>query len=236
LSNKKISKQRQSQNERAYQEIKNKIIDLSLKPGAEIEEKVLVKNLSIGRTPIREALFRLVAENLIEIIQGRGFFVRQITFKDVKDLFEALLVFEKVAVIKALNRIRPEKIDLLHDTNNGLTKAWREENYLRVAKINREFHNIIYDATDNIFLASYLKNLQNQAQRLAYMCVSVDNKDSDLKCYFGQSIKDHKDLIKAFEQKDEAKAVQNVTMHIEHFYRKVINFTSFDIDTLNIAN
>jgi len=60
-------------NERAYERIRERIITLELSPGNQINERSLEKLLSIGRTPIREALFRLGAEELVEMIPGRAF-------------------------------------------------------------------------------------------------------------------------------------------------------------------
>ena len=59
----------------AYQQIKELIVTLKLGPMDQVDEDWLAKELSIGRTPIREALFRLNAENLVEVVRGRGFFV-----------------------------------------------------------------------------------------------------------------------------------------------------------------
>jgi len=57
----------------AYQKIKELIVTLKLGPMDQVDEEWLAKKLSIGRTPIREALFRLNAENLVEVVRGRGF-------------------------------------------------------------------------------------------------------------------------------------------------------------------
>jgi len=61
-------------NERAYQKINERITTLELKPGSQVDERSLEELLSIGRTPIREALFRLTADGLVETVPKRGFF------------------------------------------------------------------------------------------------------------------------------------------------------------------
>ncbi len=68
-----------SQSENAYQEIRNLIISLELKPGMQVNKEELESELSIGRTPVREALLRLTTEGLLTSTQGRGFFVRQVS-------------------------------------------------------------------------------------------------------------------------------------------------------------
>ena len=73
--------------ENAYQEIRNLIISLKLKPGMQVNKDDLEHELSIGRTPVREALLRLTTEGLLTSVKGRGFFVRQVSLEDVKALF-----------------------------------------------------------------------------------------------------------------------------------------------------
>jgi DNA-binding GntR family transcriptional regulator len=76
MPNKKNQIKSMPLNEIAYQKIKEFIATLKLAPGEQVDEERLAKILSIGRTPIREALFRLIAEKLVEVLPGRGFFVR----------------------------------------------------------------------------------------------------------------------------------------------------------------
>jgi len=158
----------------AYQKIKEYIVTLKLGPGKQIDEAEMAGKLSIGRTPIREALFRLNAENLVEVLQGRGFYVPEITMSNLRDLFETMLILERSAVALAARRIQPDRIDNLRRLNSELRQAWHEENFLRVTLLNSQFHRTIYKAAENTFLISYLDNLQNQSQRLAYMCFSKD--------------------------------------------------------------
>ncbi len=58
--------------DRAYHAIRDMIVSLDLRPGGVIDERRLIEELGIGRTPIREALRRLAQERLVESIQGGG--------------------------------------------------------------------------------------------------------------------------------------------------------------------
>jgi DNA-binding GntR family transcriptional regulator len=116
--------------ETAYQKIKERIVTLKLRPRDQVNEAVLVDKLSIGRTPIREALFRLVAENLVEVVHGRGFFVRDITLNDLRDLFETMLILERSAVSLAARRIGKNQIENLRQINADLRQAWLKKDFL----------------------------------------------------------------------------------------------------------
>ena len=105
MKNKKQPSQAVPLSETAYGKIKDLIVSIQIGPGEQIDEAQMADTLSIGRTPIREALFRLAAEKLVEVVRGRGFFVRDITLRDTRDLFEAMLVMERSAVALASQNV-----------------------------------------------------------------------------------------------------------------------------------
>ena len=222
-----------SLSEVAYQQIKELIVTLKLGPMDQVDEDWLAKELSIGRTPIREALFRLNAENLVEVVRGRGFFVRDITLQSIKDLFETMLILERSAVALAANRIQIDQIEELQRINSNLGQAWLEKNFLHVTLLNSRFHRIIYKATDNSFLFSYLDNLQNQSQRLAYMCFSKELQSYDIESHAELSIKDHQSLIELFKQGNDIEAVKVISEHVKLFQRRVNHFMLPSLDILD---
>jgi DNA-binding GntR family transcriptional regulator len=220
-------------NELAYQKIKELVVTLKLAPGQQIDEERIAKILSIGRTPIREALFRLNAENLVDVFPGRGFFVREITLSTLKDLFETMLILERSAVALAARRIQPDQIDSLQKSNNDLHQAWLAKHFLKITLLNSQFHRIIYKAAENIFLFSYLDNLQNQTQRLAYMCFSKDVSAYDLESHARRAVDDHQALIDLLGQGQEREAVNVITEHVKLFQRRVNHFLLPSLDSLD---
>jgi DNA-binding GntR family transcriptional regulator len=224
-------------NEIAYQKIKERIVTLKLGPRDQVDEERLAKTLSIGRTPIREALFRLNAENLVEPVRGRGFFVRDITLDSIKDLFETMLILERSAAALAAKRIRPDQIEDLERINHALGEAWDKKNYLRVTLLNSRFHGIIYQGTDNSFLISYLGNLQLQSQRLAYMCFSKPLSSYDIESHAELAIKDHQSLIDLFKQgADDIEAVKVISEHVKLFQRRINHFILPSLDILDAVS
>jgi len=215
----------------AYQKIKELIVTLKLGPGDQVDEEWVAESSSIGRTPIREALFRLNAENLVEVRHGRGFFVRDITLSSLRDLFETMLIMERSAVALAAKRIQTDQIEDLQRINADLRQAWLENNFLRVTLLNSKFHRIIYKATENTFLFSYLDNLQNQSQRLAYMCFSKDQSLYDIESHAELALKDHQSLIELFKQGSDLEAVKVISEHVKLFQRRVNHFMLPSLDS-----
>jgi DNA-binding GntR family transcriptional regulator len=217
----------------AYQKIKEFIVTLKLVPGTQIDEAEMAGHLSIGRTPIREALFRLNAENLVEVSQGRGFYVPEITLGNLRDLFETMLILERSAVALAARRIKPNQIKNLQRINGEIKKAWLGKKLLQVTLQNSRFHRTIYQATENAYLISYLDNLQYQSQRLAYMCFSKETSTYDLESHAQVSIRDHQSLIDSFSQGQDLAAVKIITEHVKLFQRRVNHFMLPSLDTID---
>ena len=217
----------------AYQRIKELIVTLKLGPGDQVDEEWIAKALSIGRTPIREALFRLNAENLVEMVHGRGFFVQDITLSNLKDLFETMLIMERSAVALAARRIKKDQIEELQRINGELREAWLDKNFLHVTLLNSRFHRYIYQAADNAILCTYLDNLQNQSQRLAYMCFSRDMSSYDMQSHAELSIKEHQNLIELLEEGNDIEAVNVISGHVKLFQRRVNHFLLPSLDIMD---
>ncbi len=233
MPKKKRASKTQPLSEVAYQKIKELIVNLKLGPRDQVDEEWVAKKLSIGRTPIREALFRLNAENLVEVIPGRGFFVQEITLSSLRDLFETMLILERSAVALAANRIKAGQLDDLQRLNNELRQAWLDKNYMQVTLLNSRFHRLIYKASDNSFLITYLDNLQNQSQRLAFLCFSKDLTSYDMQSHAELSIKDHQALIEHLRQGNHIDAVNVISEHVKLFQRRVNHFMIPSLDILD---
>ncbi len=228
-------KQKTPLSEKAYREIRNLIISLKLKPGMQVNKDDLERGLSIGRTPVREALLRLTTEGLLTSVQGRGFFVRQISLEDVKALFEAVMILERPVISLAARRIHPQDITQLSKINLKLESAMAQREFLQVTLLNSRFHRITHEAVANGFLTSPLHNLDSQYQRLAYLCFSKEAHANDLEHHFTRVLADHAELIECFKRQDEAAAVETITRHVHLFNSRVSQYLhptvpNFDID------
>lgn len=214
--------------QRAYSELTQRIITLELAPGSQVDENHLADVLAIGRTPLREALFRLVADGLVDAVPKRGFFVKPITIKDVKALFEARMFLERACAVLAAKRAQKHHIKELHRLHQELQNAMKERNYLEVTLLNSNFHRIMHAATDNIFIQAALQNLQSQALRLAYISSSTEMSPNDLDLHYRKVNRDHKKIIACLETGNEQALIEQVTQHLRLFQSRVIRYLSPD--------
>lgn len=199
--------------EKAYQLIKEKIITLELPPSSLINEQALMEELGLGRTPIREALQRLAAEGLVNVVPRRGMFVAGINITDLQKIFEVRMVLEGFCARLAAQRITEEQIadmealfDELEQVQNGDVRT--------PMAIDERFHELFYEAADNEFLADTLRRMYALSLRLWYLV--LDRLD-DLR----GEIAVHQEILSALKAHDEARAEALMQQHIAGFQRKI---------------
>jgi len=207
--------------EKAYRQIKDQIITLTLKPGAQLDERTIADKLGIGITPVKGAILKLAGEGLVNNATGRGYWVRNISIEDVRNLFETMMVTECPAMALAARRITNHEIENLSELNEQLRDAMRKQNYLAITRINSKFHCQIYRATCNSLFNSQLSHLQTLGQRLAYMCFSELTSPFNLDQHYDKVIQDHNEIIEALKVKDEIKIIKVAKQHILLFYKRV---------------
>src|SRR3954463_14532881 len=124
-----------------------------LAPGVDLDEQQLADRFGASRTPVREALRQLAVSGLVEMRARRGVVVARMTPERIMDMFETMAEIEAMCVRFATYRMTPlERSHLieLHDASRAMVEAGDIDPY---DPFNREFHEGIYRATHNPFLA-----------------------------------------------------------------------------------
>ena len=153
--------------EQAYRILEEKLVTLQFSPGEMIGEKTLVDELGIGRTPVREAIQRLSAEGLLEVLPRKGLLVTPIRRKDLARIIEVRRVLERLMVVKAAERAQPRQRLALKFLSNNLQDANTELE--RFFQLDRELNELLAIACDNRFLVGALAVTHGQCRRLWFM-------------------------------------------------------------------
>jgi DNA-binding GntR family transcriptional regulator len=216
---------RESLMERAYEAISARIISMQFEPGTRLDQAWLERELGLGRTPIREALFKLSAENLVEVSHNRGFTVKPLSLKEVSDLFEALLVAERFSGRLASHRMTRARLQALESRYRRIQAAVDRQDYLRITVENALFHREIAAASDNQFVRIFVESLQNQAQRLAYISFSRTlSREMTLKDHFSRAQWDHQQIIRCLADGDADGVEKVIFAHILLFRGRIQAF------------
>jgi len=208
-----------------YNEIKRRIITLNLKPGEILEEKHLAEELRVGRTPVREALLLLKNGDWIVSLPNKSAYVKEMSLKDVKDLFESLALIEKQTACLAAQRITPELLKEIQNAHRETTAAVSKKDIWDIESHNQRFHQLIAEGSDNRYLVSIHRDLRNKAERLAYLSIGRDFENSTtLDEHLKLLCQDHQDIVLCLEKKDVDMLGKLSSNHVILFQNRIINY------------
>lgn len=216
---------RKSLSATAYDSVYTNIISLKYAPGKHLEEAVLVEELGIGRTPVREALQRLAADLLLESQPGKGFVVRPLTLQNTRAAFNALDIMELGVASLAVRHRTALLLDEMRDANAQVADAVSEMNIFRLVEANSAFHDAYARCSDNVYLVQSLKKVRCETNRLAYL--SFDNEidpGRTLQVHYASVIEQHNQIIDAVRSRDEALLKTVIRDHIDIFKKRIIHY------------
>ena len=146
-----------------YQALKKRITLLEYKPGEVLREKEVMQDFGVSRTPVREALIRLEMDGLVRIIPNLGTFVSDVSFQQLKEVFEIRSFLVRLTGQLAAARITEDELDDIH---RHIERMKQTRDLKVLMQIDGELHHIINRATKNEALVKILGNLHDQAVRI----------------------------------------------------------------------
>lgn len=204
------------QSDRAYEEVKQLIISLRLPPGAVIEETRLRQDVGVGRTPLREALYRLADLGLVVVAPHRGFFVTEISATDLQHLTELRLLLEGAAARLAAERAGPSVVAELRAILDDTAAAIDAHDLSKLIAIDLAFHSLIARASLNRYLEDALHRHYLMMLRFWYLSFERAGHLPDV-------MREHLHIVSAIEQRDGVNAETAMRFHVVEFRNKVRN-------------
>jgi len=216
--------------DRAYEIIQEKIITMALEPGEHLDEKKLVSELEIGRTPVREALLRLATECLVEAQPNRGFVVRPLTLQNIKAMFEALHVLDLGAPTLAVHQDTRSHLALMEAAQQAFEEAMKKNDPLRLVWTNHDFHMHFARSCANGYLIRALANVRCEANRLAYLSFGEKTEMAgDLLEHYQTVCREHMQIMEFLEKKDLPGLKKTIETHIRSFQRRIVIYLTSSI-------
>lgn len=202
--------------ERAYNIIRERIIDNSWDDGEFLREGELAEQIGISRTPVRDALRRLSAEGLVEIIPNVGTRVRQWTNRDLDEIFGLRSQLEGYAASLAATRITMPQIEVLRqicDESEEMVQAGRDgrSKRERLHPLNDQFHSLILAASGNARLETIAKQVISVPLVLRTFTRYAPEE-------IARSLSHHRELVAAFEARDPVWAESVMRSHVHAGY------------------
>jgi DNA-binding GntR family transcriptional regulator len=201
-----------SQTETAYKAVLGMLLRLEIPPGAPIVETRLLADIGVGRTPLREALNRLEAEQLVKIYPRRGTFASEISLTDLALIADLREELEGLAAANAAVRSSlPEK-----DVFVELLGAVGEGDGFAQMVLDARIHNAVYVASHNRFLADVGRTYLNLSERIWRMFAE---QQPELHEHIDQS----GEMLRAIIDGDAAVARTAARQHVRTFESAILN-------------
>jgi DNA-binding GntR family transcriptional regulator len=191
--------QHQTLREKILETIRDAILSGQLKPGEKVAEPELAERFGISRTPIREAFRQLESEGFLTVIPRKGAVVTALSERAVEEFYAIKSILEGYAAqISAENMTEKEiaKLEALNERLHELAEQGDVKNFFRV---HNEFHDIFINAAGNEKLAEIIHNMLLKFNRFRLASIALPGR-------MEISVKEHDALIKAFRDKDGARA------------------------------
>lgn len=175
--------------------------------GERLDENRLADRFHVSRTPLREAFQMLAASGLVELLPRRGAFVRHPAFHEMVEMFEVMAELEAVCGRLAARRVTPEVLARIRATViacEAAVAAGDTDGYYRE---NEHFHQLIYTASGNDFLAAEARRLHKRLQPFRRMQLRVRGR-------MLQSLTEHRQILTALEAGDSTSAEATLRDHV----------------------
>lgn len=181
--------------------------------GERIKENQVAEELSVSRTPIREALRRLEDQGLVKTVPHRGSFALGFTREDIADIYTVRASVEAIAVGWAAERITDGELRTLQDIFERMEFYTVKQDSRKVSELNQEFHKGIYNATGSRFLAQVLRSYQEYVEQTRKATVYCkENLEAILN--------EHAAILTALRAHDRGLAVRQIAQHLENSRRR----------------
>ena len=172
-------------------------------------ELQLAAKLGVSRTPIREAIRMLEQEGLAITIPRKGAIVAGMTEKDMQDVLEIREALEELSVQVACDKITEEEVARLRENMENFEDSLKSGDLKRMAEADVEFHDVIYQATDNLKLINMLNNLREQMYR--YRVEYLKNPSNH-----EQLLREHEAIYRGIMEKDKDAVTEMIRKHISN--------------------
>lgn len=211
--------------DQTYEAIWSAIARYELPPGTVLVERNLTELFGFSRTAVREALYRLDHEGVVERIPHRGAFVRKLTPREIVDVISAREAVEGMAARIAAQRRPDAEIAEIEALFEALSPPESSEGFARMVALGTRLHDSILRWCGNRSLQRAYGGLRSEAmliraltQRGSYL----DAPPPQIVQIESSSLNDHREIIAAIKARDGAAAEAAMRSHLQKTSRRII--------------
>ncbi len=194
--------------------LRDMIVQDKLEPGMRIRERQLSEQLSVSRTPLREAIRILVSEKLVESLPNRGAVVADPDPRRVQELLQVLGALEALGGQLAAEIATDDEISEIRALHFEMLAAYHRKDKLTYFKLNQSIHKGIIAASGNDVLVDTHAQLNARLYRIRY----ISNQRNEL---WHEAVEEHEKIVAALEARDSDLIKDLLTRHLGRTWVKV---------------
>ena len=194
----------------AYEAIKHRIITCAFRPGEYLNEAFVSASLGIGRTPVHQAIDRLMLEGMVDVMPRKGVIVKPVSLDEIMQIVEVRLINETYGIRLAAERAEQNEIKHLGDILARAAQWIDVRNSEQLMLLDREYHNVLALASKNHVLADTLSKLHDRSLRFWFISLNRPGHHAHVH-------KQHEAILAAIRDHDPDGAEQAMRIHIEEF-------------------
>jgi len=200
--------------DRAYSQLRDRIVTLRIAPGAPINEDALGREFEMGRTPVREAIQRLALENLVTVFPRRGTFASEINITDLAAISDVRVVLEGHAAYRAAERITPAQLVELEALLEELRSGGEGGDAEALMALDARVHRLVHRCAANPYLEQTLSRYFNLSLRIWHLVL-------ERLPHLPARVHEHGDLLEAIRARDPERSRQILADHVATFETEI---------------
>ena len=191
-------------NDRVYEEIREALLTRQRRPGAKLSLHALAAELGVSRSPVHQALTRLVSEGLLTVKARRGYYVTPVTAHALADGYDVRLALELHAADRTVGRLGVSQLDTFRSLLDATADAISQEQW---DAANAAFHEYQIDLAGNDLLSGFYRELSVNLLMQVIRGGRVEGHEN--------LVTEHRRIIEAFDAADADEARAAIRAHIE---------------------
>jgi len=190
-----------------YEEVRQAIIELRLKPGEPLREATMAEQLGVSKTPVREALARLEQEGLVETTSFKGAVVSGYSREDLQEIYELRELLEGAAARAAATSASDDTLTRLAALVAESRRLHAKDDLEGLAELLGAFDLVIYEQVANERIRALIENLKAHLARIGRLTEEIPGRVK-------ASVQEHAAIVDAIAARDADGAERSMRAHI----------------------
>lgn len=193
--------------EATFQKLRALLVEGAITPGSKLNERELAEQLNVSRTPIREAIRRLAADGLVELITNRGAIALQLSRDDIIHTFDVIANLEGYSGELAAQNISDQALNELEALQYEMMASYARRDLSSYYRLNTQIHNAINQAANNPVLRQLFSQVNARIEALRFR----SNQDG---VKWEKAVGEHQEMLNALKARDSARMRKVMMQHV----------------------